>query len=130
MILYGKVLAFEGGTIMIDWDAVRKEFPVTENYIYFNHAGVSPLSNRVVKAVEDYLAAIAADLRSKGIVVETKTDHGPPAQRILELAEGYDCDLIIIGSRGETGALRWRFGGTAAKVVRAKTSMPVLVVTT
>ena len=43
---------------MIDWVAIRKEFPVTENYIYFNHAGVSPLSNRVVKAIQDYLAII------------------------------------------------------------------------
>jgi len=51
---------------MIDWGSVRKEFPITENYIYFNHAGVSPLSNRVVKAVEDYLGIIS----KHGIVKE------------------------------------------------------------
>ena len=83
-----------------------------------------------MRIVQDYLAMVAADLRSEGIVVETKIDHGPPAQRILDFSESHDCDLIIIGSWGETGALRWRFGGTAAKVVRAKTSMPVLIVTT
>lgn len=44
---------------MTDWNAIRKEFPVTENYIYFNHAGVSPLSNRVVEAANDYLAVIS-----------------------------------------------------------------------
>ena len=43
---------------MTDWDAIQKEFPVTENYAYFDHAAVSPLSNRVVKAVNDYLAMI------------------------------------------------------------------------
>ena len=87
-------------------------------------------NEHVMRIAQEYLAVLAADLSSKGIVVETKIDRGPPAQRILEFADSYDCDLIIIGSRGETGALRWRFGGTAAKVVRAKTSMPVLVVTT
>jgi len=44
---------------MIDWKAVRKDFPVTDNYVYFNHAGVSPLSNRVVTAVEDFLSLIS-----------------------------------------------------------------------
>lgn len=43
---------------MIDWDSIRKNFPITENYAYFNHAGVSPLSKRTMEAVEDYLAVI------------------------------------------------------------------------
>ncbi|MBN1163147.1 MAG: aminotransferase class V-fold PLP-dependent enzyme, partial [Candidatus Krumholzibacteriota bacterium] len=34
-----------------NWEYYRAEFPVTENYIYFNHAAVSPLSTRVSKAV-------------------------------------------------------------------------------
>lgn len=64
---------------MIDWCAIRKEFPVTENYVYFNHAGVSPLSNRVVKAVNDYLAVISrhgvakyASSRSARTIADTR----------------------------------------------------------
>jgi cysteine desulfurase/selenocysteine lyase len=59
MILYGKRWVFERGRIMIDWNAIRKEFPVTENYIYLDHAAVSPLSRRVVDAVESYLTVIS-----------------------------------------------------------------------
>jgi selenocysteine lyase/cysteine desulfurase len=33
----------------------RKEFPVTEKFIYLDNAGVAPLSNRVVRAVDKYL---------------------------------------------------------------------------
>ena len=33
----------------------RTEFPVTESQIYLNHAAISPVSNRVVKAVESVL---------------------------------------------------------------------------
>jgi selenocysteine lyase/cysteine desulfurase len=38
------------------FESYRKEFPVTENYIYLDHAGVSPLSLRVKGAVEAYLS--------------------------------------------------------------------------
>ena len=31
----------------IDWERYREEFPITERYVYFNHAAVSPLSTRV-----------------------------------------------------------------------------------
>jgi nucleotide-binding universal stress UspA family protein len=60
--------------------------------------------------------------------VEIEIQEGPPAERILDFAEERGCDLILNGSRGETGALRWRFGSVAFKVVRRKTTMPVLVV--
>jgi cysteine desulfurase/selenocysteine lyase len=33
----------------------RKEFPVTEKYIYLDHAGIAPLSKRVAQTVEKYL---------------------------------------------------------------------------
>lgn len=36
----------------IDWEKYRAEFPAAENYIYFNHAAVSPMSTRVRKAVD------------------------------------------------------------------------------
>ncbi len=38
------------------FEQYRKEFPVTEKYIYLDHAGVSPLSLRVQKAIESYLS--------------------------------------------------------------------------
>lgn len=39
-------------TRSIDWGRYRAEFPITERYIYFNHAAVSPLSTRVLEAVQ------------------------------------------------------------------------------
>jgi selenocysteine lyase/cysteine desulfurase len=44
---------------MIDWESIRKDFPITERYVYLNHAGVSSLSKHTMKAVEDYLAVIS-----------------------------------------------------------------------
>lgn len=39
----------------INWDAIREEFPVTERWIYLNHAGVSPMSRRTVTAMKRFL---------------------------------------------------------------------------
>jgi len=40
---------------MNDWNALRNEFPVTNKYVYFNHAAVSPLSRRVSRAMRDFI---------------------------------------------------------------------------
>ena len=40
---------------MFDWDSLRHFFPVTEKYIYLNHAGVSPLSTQTQSAMEAFL---------------------------------------------------------------------------
>ncbi len=38
---------------MINWDEVRKAFPITENYIYFQSAAMSPLPTPVFEALVD-----------------------------------------------------------------------------
>jgi nucleotide-binding universal stress UspA family protein len=91
---------------------------------------VEQATEQSLKITQNYLEEIASRLRDEGFDVEIVIKHGPPAKTIVDFAEESGCDLIIIGTRGETGALDWRFGGVAGKVVRAKTVMPVLVVTT
>ncbi|MGD2109589.1 MAG: aminotransferase class V-fold PLP-dependent enzyme [Phycisphaerae bacterium] len=41
--------------MMMDWDAVREEFPVTRNYNFQNHAAAAPLSRRAADAARRYL---------------------------------------------------------------------------
>jgi cysteine desulfurase/selenocysteine lyase len=36
----------------IDWKEYRRQFPITKHFIYLNHAAVSPLSTRVLQAIE------------------------------------------------------------------------------
>jgi cysteine desulfurase/selenocysteine lyase len=40
-------------------DTYRREFPVTDKYIYLDHAGIAPLPKRVVHAVETFLSESA-----------------------------------------------------------------------
>ena len=38
----------------MDLESIRTLFPVTERWIYLNHAAVAPISRRVADAVEGY----------------------------------------------------------------------------
>ena len=42
-------------TSVINWDEWREQFPVTENHIYLNHAGIAPLSLRARDAMREFL---------------------------------------------------------------------------
>ena len=44
------------GTAEAMLDKYRKEFPVTERYVYLDHAGIAPVSRRVRQAVEEFIA--------------------------------------------------------------------------
>jgi len=50
----------------IDWNSYRAEFPAAKRYIYFNHAAVSPLSTRVLAAMD----AVSEGFLTRGILCE------------------------------------------------------------
>jgi nucleotide-binding universal stress UspA family protein len=104
--------------------------PPIRHSLMLTPALLEQTTSQANKITEDYLRNVAERLRADGLTVETETLSGPPAQEILRYAEETDCDLIVIGSRGDTGALQWRFGSVSNKVIKTKTTMPVLVIST
>ena len=50
----------------INWSRYRKEFPAAKRYIYFNHAAVSPLSTRVLDAMN----AVSNGFLAQGVLCE------------------------------------------------------------
>ncbi len=79
---------------------------------------------------KESLEAVADKIRAEGIEVETVIERGQPALRIHEIAQNQSCDLIIIGTHGETGNPQWRSGNVANKIIRTQSPIPVLVITT
>jgi nucleotide-binding universal stress UspA family protein len=75
----------------------------------------------------DYLERIAADVRQQGIPVQPVTIDGRPHTGIAEFAENNQVDLIVMGTRGQSGLSRWLMGSVADRVVRGAT-VPVLLV--
>ncbi len=79
---------------------------------------------------KESIEQVAEQIRAEGIEVETIVDRGQPAEKIYDIAQSEKCDLIIIGSHGETGNPRWRTGNVANKILRTQSPIPNLLVTT
>jgi nucleotide-binding universal stress UspA family protein len=78
----------------------------------------------------EYLEGISKKLEAEGLHVECHIERGRPAERIVQVARDHGCDLIIIGSHGESSSMQWRFGSVANKVVKTNLFIPVMLVTT
>jgi nucleotide-binding universal stress UspA family protein len=67
---------------------------------------------------EEYLAALAVELRQKGITVEARVRRGVPAAEILAAARETEADLIAMTTHGRSGLGRLLFGSVAEEVLR------------
>jgi nucleotide-binding universal stress UspA family protein len=75
-----------------------------------------------------YLREVASDLRRHSRVdVDADVIEGTPATALLDEAETFAPDVLIIATHGRTGPSRWRLGSVADKVIRGA-SCDVLVV--
>jgi nucleotide-binding universal stress UspA family protein len=76
---------------------------------------------------EQELAERAERIRAGGTTVDTMLIEGPAPRALLEAVQKCDADLIVAGTRGQTGLKRVFLGSTAARLVRQAT-VPVLTV--
>jgi nucleotide-binding universal stress UspA family protein len=75
---------------------------------------------------EEYLAALAAELRHRGISVKTEVRHGEAADEILKAAHESNADVIAMTTHGRTGFGRLLFGSIAETVLRSS-ELPVFL---
>lgn len=66
-------------------------------------------------------------LESAGVRHRSHLRWGRPAREILEVADGVDADLIVLGSRGLAGMQRWLLGSVSTKVSRNAPDRTVIV---
>ena len=62
-----------------------------------------------------------------GVVYEREIATGDPAHTIVDIAERYACDLIVMGARG-TSALRSALLGSVSNEVLHAAAVPVMIV--
>lgn len=74
--------------------------------------------------IESQLAEVAPDYSGD---YATLVCFGEPAERLAEVADERNADLLVMGSRGLTGIQRVLLGSVSYKVVRAS-PLPILVV--
>ena len=70
-----------------------------------------------LKQSESYLDSVAARLQTKGIDCKTIVAHGPVVEKIIEVANTQDADLIAMTSHGYGGLTRIFYGSVAAGIL-------------
>jgi nucleotide-binding universal stress UspA family protein len=81
----------------------------------------------VVREAEEYLAGVAARLRSAGASeVEMSVWYDSPVEAIADAARFRKVDLIVMSTHGRSGLGRLVLGSVAESVLRA-TSTPILL---
>ena len=76
---------------------------------------------------EDVVGNAAKTLDTLGVPSKTDVVQGNPAPTIVEYAERYDQDLVVMPTHGREGLSRYLIGSVSEKVVRLS-SVPVLTV--
>jgi nucleotide-binding universal stress UspA family protein len=75
----------------------------------------------------EYLDYMAESLAGQVPGVEVATAYGPPAETILETADAYQADGIIMATHGRTGFAHLLYG-SVTEATLARSSVPVFVV--
>ena len=76
---------------------------------------------------ESHLVKVVRDARNAGVTAEFLVWEGEPGSSIAAAAEAEHADLVVVGTRGRSGAERMLLGSVSDHVVR-HAECPVLVV--
>ncbi|MGH8064846.1 MAG: universal stress protein [Candidatus Entotheonellia bacterium] len=100
---------------------------VPERHATWGIAAAPKVEEDVKQLVQRVLDRAAALAQANGLRYICEMRQGRPAEEIIKAAEQHQCDLILIGSRGESGVSRVTMGETGNEVV-LKAPVPVIVV--
>lgn len=88
--------------------------------VWNNMVGVEALElarKELTSQAEQVVKNTAEKLRKTGLVVETEVSNGDPRSIIVDQAEEWSADLVVVGSHGYTGLKRLLLGSVAQSVV-------------
>ncbi len=88
---------------------------------------IMPFQIHLTKIAKKFMGEAKTRCAQKGIVFRSKIIFGSPTVEIEKVTRTGKFDMIVIGSRGQSG-LKEAFLGSVAKVVVHKSKVPVLVV--
>ena len=88
---------------------------------------IMPFQIHLSKEAKQFMEEAKKRSAQKGIVFNYKVIFGSPTVEIEELSRKGKFDIIIIGSRGQSG-LKEAFLGSVANAIVHKSKIPVLVV--
>jgi nucleotide-binding universal stress UspA family protein len=81
----------------------------------------------LTKSAKKFMESAKTTCAQKGIMFKSKIVFGSPTVEIDEMARNKEFDIIVIGSRGQSG-LKEIFLGSTSNYVLHKSKIPVLIV--
>ena len=88
---------------------------------------IMPYQIHLTKSAKKFMESAKTTCAQKGIVFKSKIVFGSPTIEIDEMARNKEFDIIVIGSRGQSG-LKEVFLGSVANATVHKSKIPVLVI--
>ena len=79
--------------------------------------GIKNIRAALRQPCEKALADAAALAKAEGALIKPVCEEGDPYERIVDLAEAENCDLIVMGRKGVSHADRSLIGSVAARVI-------------
>ncbi len=87
-----------------------------------NAANLSPdffaMRQEALAGAKELVERAASKLRSSGFTATFAVEEGDPKDRIVEAAEKFGADLIMLGSHGRKGLQRFLMGSVSEAVAR------------
>ena len=100
---------------------IEETYPVVE-------AGAPETLDALERHGERALEEVRTKAKAAGVeAIQGRVAGGSPYRQIVEYADEYDIDLIVMGTHGRRGVDRYLLGSVAEKVVRTA-DCPVLTV--
>jgi len=101
--------------------------PVDLRGFYVPHISFEKLEEEIEEGAKKMMESFCRQQIDTFETYESLIVPGLPYEEIINQAQKFDADLIVLGTHGRTGLDHVLFGSTAEKVVR-KSSLPVLTV--
>jgi nucleotide-binding universal stress UspA family protein len=105
------------GALMRVLSVVDQVVTATPEVAIFSAQTIEAEHDQLLRTADELTTRFANWLCSNGLVAEKQVRRGDPKLVILEEAEEWGADLIVVGSHGHTGFKRWLLGSVAQSIV-------------
>ncbi len=105
------------GTAVRVLSAVERVVPPAAEVWYDAGGSLEQAQQELTRHAEQLTAGVAERLRAAGLAAVAAVRDGDPRSVIVDEAEEWGADLIVVGSHGYTGLKRWLLGSVAQSVV-------------
>ena len=105
-----------GSTVRV-LSVVDQVVTATPEVAIFSGEAIEAEREQLTRVAEELTTRFANWLCSGGLTAEKRVRAGDPRAVIIDEAEHWSADLIVVGSHGHTGFKRWLLGSVAQSVV-------------